>query len=101
MNRLPKNPLPFNLKGCYLAGGAILSVVTKKEVSDYDIYPKSKENLIDIFFHLEDEGCFVVNVSDRAITWKSNSVTNDKGERAIIQVMTFDEFDSPNKIFDF
>lgn len=101
MNRLPKNPLPFRLKGCYLAGGAILSVVTKKEVSDYDIYPKSKENLIDIFFHLEDEDCFVVNVSDRAITWKSNSVTNDKGERAIIQVMTFDNFDNPAKIFDF
>lgn len=101
MNRLPKNPLPFSLKGCYLAGGAILSVVTKKDISDYDIYPKSKKEMINIFYTLEDEGCFVVNVSDRAVTFKSNDVTNDDGERAIIQVMTFDEFTSPEQIFDY
>lgn len=101
MNRLPKNPLPFSLKGCYLAGGAILSVVTKKDISDYDIYPKTKKDMIDIFYTLEDEGCFVVNVSDRAVTFKSNDITNDKGERAIIQVMTFDEFTSPDQIFDY
>ena len=101
MNRLSKNPLPFDLKGCYLAGGAILSTVTKKEISDYDIYPKSKKDMIDIFYQLEDGDCFIVNFSDRAVTWKCNSVTNDKGERAIIQVMTFDEFTSPSMIFDY
>lgn len=101
MKRLPKNPLPFNLSGCYLAGGSILSVATKSEIADYDIYPKTKKDMIDCFYALQDDGCFVVNVSDRAITWKSNDVTNDKGERAIVQVMTFDEFDTPEKIFEF
>lgn len=101
MNRLPKTPLPFSLKGCYLAGGAILSVVTKKDISDYDIYPKTKKDMIDIFYTLEDEDCFIINVSERAITFKSNSVTNDKNERATIQVMTFDEFTSPEQIFDY
>lgn len=102
MNRLPKNPLPFGLKGCYLAGGAILSVVTKKEISDYDIYPKTKKDMIDIFYSLiEDEGCFVLNISERAVTFKSNTVKNDKDERAIIQVMTFDEFSTSEKIFDY
>jgi len=101
MNRLPKNPLPFDLQGCYLAGGAILSTVTKKEISDYDIYPKSKKDMIDIFYRLEEEGCFIVNFSDRAVTWKSNSVTNENNERAIIQVMSFDEFTSPSMIFEY
>lgn len=101
MNKLPKNPLPFSLKGCYLAGGAILSIATKKEISDYDIYPKNRKSMIDVFYNLQDNGCFLVNISDRAVTWKSNEITNDNGERAIIQVMTFDNFDNPKKIFDF
>lgn len=101
MKRLPNNPLPISLPGCYLAGGSILSVVTKSEIADYDIYPKSKQSMISCFYHLQDSNCFVVNVSDRAVTWKCNDVMNDKGERAIIQVMTFNEFDTPEKIFEF
>lgn len=101
MKRLPTNPLPINLPGCYLAGGSILSIVTKSEIADYDVYPKSRKSMIDIFYVLEENNCFIVNVSDRAVTWKCNDVTNDKGERAIIQVMTFDEFNSPERIFEF
>jgi hypothetical protein len=100
MNRIQK----FNeisLANCYIAGGAILSRVTKQPVNDYDIYPKSKEAIEDIVYRLvEDNSCFVVNVSDRAITFKSNDIKSDKGERAIIQVMTFDTFETPEKIFN-
>ena len=103
MNRLPTIPYPFaGLHKCFVAGGAILSAVTKTDVSDYDIYPKSTEAAVDIIYYLmEDEGCFIVNISDRAITLKSNEVKNDKDERVIVQVMMFDEFDSADKIFEF
>jgi hypothetical protein len=100
MNKLPKNPLPFALKGCYLAGGAILSAVTKSEISDYDIYPKSKKEMIDAFYQIEESNSFIVSISNRAITFKCNDVLTDSGERATIQVMIFDEFESPEKIFE-
>lgn len=101
MNNYPKNPLPFNIKGCYLAGGAILSIVTKNEISDYDIYPKTKKDMIEILRDLiEEEQCFIVNISNRAITLKSNIVKKSNGERVIIQIMTFDEFSNPDVIFD-
>jgi hypothetical protein len=103
MNRLPKRPHPFgNLSGCFLAGGAILSAVTKTEPADYDLYPKSKKAAIDLIYHLmEDEDCFVVNISDRAVTLKCNGVTNEKGERVLVQVMMFDEFKTTEQIFNF
>lgn len=103
MNRLPKQPYPFSgLEQCYVAGGAILSAVTKTEPADYDIYPKSRKAAVDnIYYLMEDEGCFVVNVSDRAVTLKCNSQTNDKGERILVQVIMFDEFSSAKSIFDF
>lgn len=100
MNRLP-NLNPFGLVGCYVAGGAVLSSVTKTEINDYDVYPKSKKNMIDIFHILCDNHCFVVNISDRAITFKSNTEKKENGERMVVQVMTFDEFDSPEKIFNY
>jgi hypothetical protein len=103
MNRLPKQPHPFNgLEQCYVAGGAILSAVTKTEAADYDIYPKSRKAAVDnIYYLMEEESCFIVNISDRAVTLKCNSHTNDKGERVLVQVMMFDEFWCPKVIFDF
>jgi hypothetical protein len=100
MSRLPKNPDPFGLKGCYIAGGSILSIATKSEINDYDVYPKSPQGFDDVIHTLHDSNCFVVNISDRAITYKSNTETNDDGERTIIQVMTYDYFDTPEKIFE-
>jgi hypothetical protein len=103
MNRLPTRPYPFSgLDKCFVAGGAILSAVTKSDVSDYDIYPKSTEAAIEaIYYLMEEEGCFIVNISDRAITLKSNDVKNDKDERVIVQVMMFDEFTTAERIFEF
>jgi hypothetical protein len=103
MNRLPKQPHPFSgLENCYIAGGAILSAATKSDVGDYDIYPKSRKAAVDaIYYLMEEEGCFIVNISDRAVTLKCNGHTNDKGERILVQVMMFDEFWCPKVIFDF
>lgn len=103
MNRLPIRPYPFAcLEKCFVAGGAILSAVTKSDVSDYDIYPKSTEAAIEtIYYLMEEEGCFIVNISDRAITLKSNDIKNDKDERIIVQVMMFDEFATAERIFEF
>jgi hypothetical protein len=102
MNRLPKQPHPFGkLSGCFVAGGAILSAVTKTEPADYDIYPKSRAAAVDLIFELMEDNCFIVNISDRAVTLKSNSNTNSKGERILVQVMMFDEFETADKIFEF
>lgn len=98
---LPINPLPFHVPGCYLAGGSILSIVTNTEINDYDIYPKSKKdivNILDILIH--DESCFIMNISERAITLKSNNHKNSEGKRVFIQLMTFTDFTSPDVIFD-
>ena len=103
MKSLPKQPHPFEknaLKGCFIAGGAILSAAMKSKVVDYDIYPKNFESAVDFIHYLfDEESSFVINVSNRSITFKSNNIVNDDETRAIIQVMIFDEFDSPDKIF--
>lgn len=99
MSRMPKG-YEVDLPGCFIAGGAILSRATKTETNDYDVYPKTNQAMVDAFYMLIDDGCFVVNISDRAVTFKSNNITNDKGERGIIQVMTYDEFETAEKIFE-
>jgi len=100
MCRLPKNPDPFNLKNCFIAGGAILSMATKTEINDYDIYPKSSDGLVDAIHTIMDTNCFLLNVSDRALTFKSNDETKNNGERMIVQVMTYDNFETAEKIFE-
>jgi len=92
---------PIGLEGCFIAGGAVLSRVTKAEVVDWDIYPKTKEAALDICLTLVDNGCFVLNITDRAITFKSNYLIADNGERQTLQVMTFDVFPTAQDIFDF
>ena len=39
MKTLPKclDPTSSSLKGCFIAGGAVLSAATKTEIADYDI----------------------------------------------------------------
>lgn len=90
----------IGLSGCYIAGGAVLSHVTKIEISDYDIYPKIRENISDLIYTILDNDCFLVNISDKALTFKCNSIMSEKtGERAIFQVMTYKDFPTPESIF--
>ena len=69
------------ITGCFLAGGAILSQVTKTDIADYDLYPKSKKALLDILcYFMEDcsDTMFIVNITDKAITFKHNKLLNSK-----------------------
>ena len=87
MTMLPKNPSPYNLPGCYLAGGALLSVITDAEVADWDFYPKTNEALGDAVHTLiENYSCHCINITDRAITFKSPDVRRKDGLRDIIQI---------------
>lgn len=101
---MTKNIKPLSelgVSGCFVAGGAVLSRVTKSDIADYDLYPKSKDSAIYLCKELLSEGAFVVNFSGRAITFKHNNLHNRLGERVIIQVMIFDTFETPEKIFEF
>lgn len=100
MRKPSTNPNIVNLSGCFIAGGAILSIATKTEINDYDVYPKSKDGLENAIAMIYDAKCFLINISDRALTFKSNEDKNDNGERAIIQVMTYDFFPTAEKIFE-
>jgi hypothetical protein len=90
----------LSLTGCFIAGGAVLSRVTKTEINDYDIYPKSREDFETIIYNLMEDGCFVINITDKAITFKSNDLTNSEGLRSLIQVIyTEDFFKTADDIF--
>lgn len=81
-------------KEFFVAGGAITSLHTNSPINDYDIYPKSeeaREALIEYFFDYLYLFCSFV--SSRAITF------SDK-EGGKYQIMTFDTFETPQKIFD-
>lgn len=99
MNRLPKQ-FEVHLPGCFIAGGAVLSVATKTDINDYDVYPKSNKDMVEALHCLLDDNCYVVNITDRAVTFKSNSIVGMNDERATIQVMTYDTFETAEKIFE-
>lgn len=97
--RLSKYLGPIEFDECYIAGGAVLSKVTKNDVADYDIYPKSKKGFESAVDNIMNDG-FLLNISDKAITLKTNDVEKSNGERTIFQIMTYDYFKSPEQIFD-
>lgn len=101
MSRLPSNFDPFDLTGCFIAGGAVLSAVTKNPIADYDIYPKNEKGREEVITTLLESNCFIVNISDRAITFKSNILFNKDGTRMLVQVMILDLFPTAQSIFDF
>lgn len=98
---MPKE-FEFKFEGCYIAGGAILSLATKNDIADYDVYPKTLQGLTNAVFELmNDHSSHIVNISDRAITFKVNDSKKCNGERNIVQIMTFDWFPTAESIFDF
>jgi hypothetical protein len=106
MTMLPKNPSPYKLPGCYLAGGALLSVLTDQEVADYDFYPKTKEAISEaISVLIEEYSCHCINITERAITFKSPDVRIKDGRRNIIQICygggPYTDHDAIFRSFDF
>lgn len=97
---MPTNFDPFGLTRCFIAGGAVLSAATKKPIADYDVYPKDAQGREDVIAHLIETNCFIVNISDRAITFKCNGHYDKDGNRTIIQVMILDLFPTAQEIFN-
>lgn len=93
--------MTFSIKGCYTAGGAVLSEVTKTPINDYDIYPKNNEGLLNaISYLLEDEGGFVVGHTDKALTIKTNQVDLKTNLRTIYQIILTDFYPTAESIFE-
>jgi len=81
------------LKGCFLAGGAITSMFSGKNIRDYDLYFKNKEAFVDALQAAYDDGWWCLSVTPRAITFIENNET-------IFQLMCFDWFETAQAIFD-
>lgn len=97
MKRLPEidqHPLP----GCFIAGGAVLSTVTKTPINDYDVYPKNTEAFESAIDTLMSDG-HCINITNKAVTIKTNEVKED-GERTIYQVMRLGFPQTAQDIFD-
>jgi len=92
-NTSNKYNFPFDLTGCFLAGGALTSHYTGKTTNDFDIYPKTKKDRDSIVETLFDE-YHNYHASDRALTFVKDGETP-------IQVMIFDVFQSAQSIFDY
>lgn len=96
--RLPENPDPFELENMFLAGGSLLSIATKAEISDYDYYPKTKEAFFDAIYTLCENNCFIVKVTERAVTLKCNNELDSSGKRCLVQIV-YGEYPDIDSIF--
>lgn len=95
-----KHGFPIEVSDSFIAGGAVLSKTIGQPINDIDIYPKSKDKVEEILHYLIDELNYeVVSMSSRAITIKSN-IIDSEGYRMLCQVMIFDEFPTPQHIYD-
>ena len=91
----------FSIPGCFTAGGAVLSSVTKTQINDYDIYPKHQEGLNNaLAYFFEDEGGFVVNYTSKAITIKTNDVDVKTNLRDVYQIILTDFYPTAESIFN-
>lgn len=75
-----------------IAGGALASAFTRREIQDVDIYFRSKADFIQAVRDAYDEGMWCVLATDRAVTFQSSG--------KIVQLMCFDWFAAPAAVFD-
>lgn len=76
--------------GCYLAGGAITSIFTHKDINDYDLYFRSPEDAYKFVTSL-DYSRWVLSESDKSFTMSVSDKT--------VQVIFFKYFDKAEDIF--
>jgi len=70
------------LKECFIAGGAITSLVTNKPINDWDIYPKSTKARDEALVWMYESGYWNAHVSSRALTFVNSDST--------VQIMLFE-----------
>ena len=89
---IPKTYELLKNYNCYIAGGAITSLFTGKEINDIDVYFKSKSELFK-FLTEEMDREYIVYVTKKAITYKtSNSET--------VQFVFMNYYDEAKDIFN-
>lgn len=76
--------------GCYLAGGAITSIFTHRDINDYDLYFRSPKDAYEFITSL-DYSRWVVSESDKSFTMSVRDKT--------VQVIFFKYFDKAEDIF--
>lgn len=89
----------LNIENCYLAGGAVLSLITKTSINDYDIYPKNENGLIRAIEEFRDRGV-CINITNKAATFMLNDETDDDGRRRLAQIILGSYFSTPETIFE-
>lgn len=82
----------FTPPGAFIAGGALTSAFTGKDINDVDMYFKSKAAFIEAVEMAYDERLWCVAATDRAVTFVQGS--------EIIQLMHFDFFETAEQVFD-
>lgn len=82
----------FAPSGAFIAGGALTSAFTGKDINDVDYYFRTKQAFIDAVERAYDEGLWCVSATDRAVTFARGS--------CIVQLMHFDFFETAEAIFD-
>lgn len=82
----------FFPEGSFIAGGALTSAFTGQPINDVDLYFKSQRAFCEAVERAYDEGMWCVSATDRAVTFAHGS--------AIVQLMHFDYFASPDAVFD-
>jgi hypothetical protein len=81
----------YPYKGAYIAGGALTSVFTGKQINDVDFYFKSRRDFKEAIFQSYEESFWCVATSKRAVTFSDNN--------RIYQLMYFDFFPTAEDIF--
>jgi len=75
-----------------IAGGAITSLFTNREINDVDLYFRTWENLADFLYSLEGTGNIILSYTDKAVLIKS--------EKILFQAVCFDIFPAIEDIFN-
>lgn len=78
---------------CFVAGGTITSLFCNREINDVDIYFRSKEDIKRFILNeVKDTDMWIVAKTKKALLLKNNG--------KLIQLICFDVFDTPEKIFN-
>ena len=89
----------LSIENCYLAGGAVLSLITKTPIHDYDIYPKNENGLIRAIEEFKERGT-CINITNKAATFILNDEVDDDGRRRIAQIILGSYFPTHESIFE-
>ena len=79
--------------GCFLAGGAVNSAFTGRDIVDFDLYFKSEQTFRQAVEDAFDDGLWCAQASHRSVTFSDGGSTT-------LQFMHFEFFDSAAAVFD-